>query len=235
MSSLNSSPRCAHTKVNGEKCGSPAVKPDPFCFFHARWREEHVNLNQKSTVPAGIDLPVLEDAYSIQMVLSQVMRLLLTGEIDKKTAGLLLYALQTASSNLARMIKAAKTKAEIEEERDRENESVDTLFCAVLGMDIDEFRKVREEHESGKVIEPLAILEPPEPNPRLTPQRQPQNGKPVGDIKAQAAAPIKLRMNRRRPPTRAVNRSWYSGVQSSCDSISTRKPAGGSATRSSTG
>ena len=32
----------------------------------------------------------------------QVMRLILSGQIDGKTAGLLLYALQTASSNLAR-------------------------------------------------------------------------------------------------------------------------------------
>ncbi len=32
----------------------------------------------------------------------QVMRLILSGQLDGKTAGLLLYALQTASSNLAR-------------------------------------------------------------------------------------------------------------------------------------
>jgi len=43
---------------------------------------------------------VLEDANSIQMSLMQIMRLLLTGQIEHKTAGLLLYALQTASTNL---------------------------------------------------------------------------------------------------------------------------------------
>ena len=32
----------------------------------------------------------------------QIMRLIITGQVDAKTAGLLLYALQTASSNLAR-------------------------------------------------------------------------------------------------------------------------------------
>ena len=46
--------------------------------------------------------PVLEDANSIQVGLMQVMRLLVSGEMDSKTAGLLLYALQTASFNLRR-------------------------------------------------------------------------------------------------------------------------------------
>jgi hypothetical protein len=43
---------------------------------------------------------VFEDANSIQMSLMQIMRLLLTGQIEHKTASLLLYALQTASTNL---------------------------------------------------------------------------------------------------------------------------------------
>jgi hypothetical protein len=47
-------------------------------------------------------LPVLEDANSIQVALMQVMRLLISAQIDHRTAGLLLYALQTASVNLAR-------------------------------------------------------------------------------------------------------------------------------------
>ena len=43
---------------------------------------------------------MLEDANSVQMSLMQIMRLLLTGQIEHKTASLLLYALQTASTNL---------------------------------------------------------------------------------------------------------------------------------------
>ena len=45
---------------------------------------------------------MLEDANSIQVALMQVMRLILSGQIDAKNAGLLLYALQTASTNLSR-------------------------------------------------------------------------------------------------------------------------------------
>ena len=117
MFSSNSAKRCQHTRIHGESCGSPALKDERFCFFHERWREEHVNLHDKPSCAAALDLPVLEDAASIQVVLTQVMRLLLTDQIDSKKAGLLLYALQTASSNLSHLIvkptkDEAKAKAE---------------------------------------------------------------------------------------------------------------------------
>jgi hypothetical protein len=45
-------------------------------------------------------LPVLEDASSIQVALTQIMRLLAAGRIDRKTASLMLYALQIANTDL---------------------------------------------------------------------------------------------------------------------------------------
>jgi hypothetical protein len=100
----NSIPRCEHIKINGTQCGSPALRRNHFCYFHKRWRETRVvlNANRARRARAALDLPVLEDADSIQVSLMQVMRLILNGQIDPKTAGLLLYALQTASSNLRR-------------------------------------------------------------------------------------------------------------------------------------
>jgi len=92
--------RCEHIKVNGTQCGSPAIRKNSFCYFHGRWREEHIQFaTTAKTVPA-IDLPVLEDANSIQVAIMQVLNLLLTGHIEHKTAALLLYGLQTASANL---------------------------------------------------------------------------------------------------------------------------------------
>ena len=46
------------------------------------------------------DLPLLEDANSVQMALMKVIQMLGSGELEHKTAGLMLYALQTASINL---------------------------------------------------------------------------------------------------------------------------------------
>jgi hypothetical protein len=101
----NSIPRCEHIKINGTQCGSPALRRNHFCYFHKRWRETRVvlNANRARRACAALDLPVLEDANSIQVSLMQVMRLILNGQVDPKTAGLLLYALQTASSNLSRI------------------------------------------------------------------------------------------------------------------------------------
>jgi hypothetical protein len=98
-------PRCEHLKINGTQCGSPALKRNHFCYFHKRWRETRIvlNANRARRARAALDLPVLEDANSVQVSLMQVMRLILSGQVDPKTAGLLLYALQTASSNLSRI------------------------------------------------------------------------------------------------------------------------------------
>ena len=76
--------------------------PQPFLFFHKRFQDERIRLavDRKRHPPATLILPLLEDANSIQMALQQVMRLVLHHDVDYKTAGLLLYALQTASSNL---------------------------------------------------------------------------------------------------------------------------------------
>ncbi len=108
--------RCQHIKVNGTQCGCPALRRNKLCYFHKRHHDERVQLNldrmkndrlkddraKDARRRATIDLPVLEDANSIQVSLMQIMRLILTGDLDSKTAGLLLYALQIASSNLSR-------------------------------------------------------------------------------------------------------------------------------------
>jgi hypothetical protein len=94
--------RCQHIKINGTQCGSPALRRNRFCFFHKRFHDERIRLSTdraRRRAPV-FELPVLEDANSIQIALMQVMRLILTQQIDHKSASLLLYALQTASSNL---------------------------------------------------------------------------------------------------------------------------------------
>jgi hypothetical protein len=94
--------RCQHIKVNGVQCGSPALRRNRFCFFHKRFQDERIRLSadRRRHGVATFILPVLEDANSIQMAIMQIMRLILTAQIEHKTASLLLYALQTASCNL---------------------------------------------------------------------------------------------------------------------------------------
>ena len=93
--------RCQHIKVNGTQCASPAVHARRFCYFHNQYRQKQLQINTNIQQQRGkITLQLLEDANSIQMGLLQVMNLLLTRQIDHRTAGVLLYGLQTASANL---------------------------------------------------------------------------------------------------------------------------------------
>jgi hypothetical protein len=96
-------PRCTHIKTNGTQCGSPALRGRRFCFFHKNWQGQRIALNAQPASPLSFTMPVLEDADSVQVALMQVMRLILAGQLDPKIAGLLLYALQTASINVRHM------------------------------------------------------------------------------------------------------------------------------------
>ena len=103
MSSLTA-PRCQHIKVSGIQCGSPALRKKSFCFYHQQNRPLTVECYSEGQYSTGeIVLPVFEDAHSIQTVIRQVVQLVLQKRIERKTAGLLLYALQISSSNLKRM------------------------------------------------------------------------------------------------------------------------------------
>jgi hypothetical protein len=95
--------RCQHLKINGAQCDSPALHRRRFCFFHNRIQEETIKLardKRRRRANATIFLPVLEDANSIQVAIMQVMRLLVTQQIDHPTARLLLQALRLATTNL---------------------------------------------------------------------------------------------------------------------------------------
>src|SRR5437899_4384246 len=59
-------------------------------------------LHTKCRLTPEFVLPVLEDADSIQITLGQIMRMIVCRQVDTKSAGLLLYALQIASANLRR-------------------------------------------------------------------------------------------------------------------------------------
>jgi hypothetical protein len=101
--------QCEHIKASGEFCGSPALRGRRYCYFHLthigrRLRAERVHAQtvaasaESNTAP--LDLPPFEDAGSIQIALMQVVDAILHNRLDTKRAGLVLYALQTASCNL---------------------------------------------------------------------------------------------------------------------------------------
>jgi hypothetical protein len=94
---------CMHIMADGAQCGSPAMRHNRFCYHHKRWHEQRVTLSAeraRDSHELPFTLPVLEDSDSIQLSLTEIMRLLAAGQIDRRRAGLMLYALQIATTNL---------------------------------------------------------------------------------------------------------------------------------------
>lgn len=95
--------RCRHIKVHGAQCGSPALRGDKHCYYHSQSRPERLKVKGADGKTGEVLVPLFEDGASIQMAVRQVVVLLLQDKIDNKKAGLMLYAMQIASTNLKRM------------------------------------------------------------------------------------------------------------------------------------
>jgi hypothetical protein len=103
--------RCRHVKTNGTQCGSPALKGKEMCFYHEQNQPRAVELylDGERYCDSTMVIPVFEDAHAIQTVIRQVVQLMLARRIERKDAGLLLYALQIASGN-PKLMQAEKAK-----------------------------------------------------------------------------------------------------------------------------
>jgi len=98
--------RCQHIKINGERCGAPALHERNFCRFHNCCRSAEFDISISAAEPAAFFyLPTLEDAASIQATITQVCEHLLHRRLDPKKAGVVLYGMQVALSNLDRLSK----------------------------------------------------------------------------------------------------------------------------------
>lgn len=94
MQAAHNAPRCQHTRMNGMRCGSPALTGGSLCRLHQHaLRPKHPDYR----------LPFVEDAATAQLALNQILRALQDKAYDLKTCALMLYDLQIACSNLKRL------------------------------------------------------------------------------------------------------------------------------------
>jgi hypothetical protein len=86
---------CTHIKVTGQRCGSPSLRGEFFCYFHTR-------------VIKGVQLRVdmqlhsmalLEDCEAIQLSIMHVVDGLVKGTLDPTRARLIIQALRIAARN----------------------------------------------------------------------------------------------------------------------------------------
>ncbi len=116
-------PECRHIKTSGGKCGSPALRGKPYCYFHSRLKER---INQPSISPSPLSKEIanLEDRGAIQHAVTEVARAVADYRIDTKRAGILLYALQIASGNAKNSAQIVSTDAIAEIAQTEEGEEL---------------------------------------------------------------------------------------------------------------
>ena len=76
-------PQCNFYKPDGARCGSPALRHRRLCYFHARPRPR----------PRPV-MPEVPDPSDALAVLHWTMYGLMTGTLDHKAAGQLIYSVQ---------------------------------------------------------------------------------------------------------------------------------------------
>jgi hypothetical protein len=84
-------PRCQWVKQDGTACRSPQMKQHIYCFAHKQMAEARELM---------LMLPVVEDANAIQVGLMRIQKAVIEDTISMKKAGLLLYSMQLAMTNV---------------------------------------------------------------------------------------------------------------------------------------
>ena len=82
--------RCTHIKLNQKQCGAPALTGETYCRFHGDLT------HRRREVP----VPVLQTAADIQLAITDTIRALIEGRIDRLRAGTILFGLQLAQNGL---------------------------------------------------------------------------------------------------------------------------------------
>jgi len=84
-------PRCQWVKQDGTACRSPQMKQHIYCFAHRQMAQARELM---------LMIPVVEDANAIQVGLMRIQKALMEDTISMKKAGLLLYSMQLAMTNV---------------------------------------------------------------------------------------------------------------------------------------
>ena len=84
-------PRCQWVRQDGTSCGSPQMKQHIYCFAH---------MQMAAARELMLRLPPPEDANAIQIGIMRIQKSLIEGTISTKIAGLLLYSMQLALTNV---------------------------------------------------------------------------------------------------------------------------------------
>ncbi len=97
MSHNSNERRCIYRRADGRQCGAPALLDHRYCELHRTWWESQLQ-ELCGLAVAEADEEENDDAEAVEGAFTELVRLMLSDQIDDARAGVLLYALQTASA-----------------------------------------------------------------------------------------------------------------------------------------
>lgn len=92
--------QCRHTLPEGRRCGSPALRGERFCYYHHAERKPVADARLRPARRNSFSLAQPRSRAAIQESLGEIIARIAQNDIDPRRAGLLLYALQIATTNL---------------------------------------------------------------------------------------------------------------------------------------
>ena len=120
-----SNKHCQHIRENGLFCGAPPLRNEDYCYFHLEFLGRRMHMAKARALGERweLRLPPLEDIFSVQSGLMQVIDAVTADRLDLKHAHFLLSALRLAAANIRG--KGWKDSSCVE------NDWIDDLSCVV--------------------------------------------------------------------------------------------------------
>jgi hypothetical protein len=101
--------QCRHIFTDGHRCGSPALRNEPFCYYHHTSRRPAPSTRQHRYIDAAepFTLPIVEDRASALLVASLLLSRIASNDLDTDRAGRLISGLRATIACLPRQPRSA--------------------------------------------------------------------------------------------------------------------------------
>ena len=103
---------CRHVKEDGAYCGSPALRERKYCYYHLMQRGRRLRRARalRDNLPYRLEIQSLDNLYAVRAALTDIAQALAAGQLESRTAGKLLYAIQqvTATNRRIEQMEAAQ-------------------------------------------------------------------------------------------------------------------------------
>ncbi|HZD30867.1 MAG TPA: hypothetical protein VE779_04320 [Candidatus Angelobacter sp.] len=93
-------PTCTHVKEDGAYCGSPALHDQKYCYYHLEQRGRRLRRARalRDNQPYRLEIQSLDNLYAVRTALTEVFQALAAQQLEERTAGKMLYAIQQVTA-----------------------------------------------------------------------------------------------------------------------------------------